>query len=600
MRFRSGLIALLLLSAACGQNFAESFQTTQAIGPVVALPLVDLRADVNRNGVIDVDDPTEDQDEDKWDARHGAIFLANIDDDTARCPGSGSDAQLAACHDALDEIVNGGDDVLDLAPIKVVAWPTVPTGTSGSITITPAGFTRMFRKSGDEYALFDPAVTLSTNDLRNGLDLFIEGKDILRDASQWDGYVTITLIVRSPDHGQVTDTLRMRMSPVMTFHHLTPPETSYVTRVFGDPTSNTFINALKGILQATPENAPLVEIPDQDIWTQDFFETGYMSMPAPGGTQHAVRVAYRSAGVWENSSTPLRPAGRIVFTKFRGKDSAGVQAFTLNQDHNWETLNSYGNTETIPPFEHNGQKYPLGRLLRGLSASALPDPVMKRVFEAQAVQPPVYVDTSWLLVAHVDETISFLKAPNARGWVLLLNDPRLAKQMLEAEVARGNGNVRMFIGKAFYDENWNPSPAAITIQQTLQNADVMGRSAAAAVEIDAQLEILKRETGITEAEIIRVPFLHHTEYGASVAWQPGFVNGYVAGMKDFVAPDPFGPVIDGKDIFKADFEQKLSAIGYNVRWIDDWDMYHVGAGEVHCGTNAARQIPEAKWWESGR
>jgi protein-arginine deiminase len=599
MRFRSGLIALLLLSA-CGQNFAESFQPAQPLGPIVALPLVDLRADVNRNGVIDVDDPTEDANEDTWDDKHGAVFLANIDDDTGRCPGTGSDAQLAGCNDALDEVVNGGDDVLDLAPIKVVAWPTVPTGTSGSLTIAPTGFTRMFRKVGESYEVFEPSTTtLSTNDLRGGVDLFIEGKDILRDAATWDGYVTLTLTVKSPDHGQVTDTLRMRMSPVMTFHHLTPPETSYVTRVFGDPTSTTFVNALKGILQATPEKAPLVEIRDDDIWTQDFFETGYMSMPGANGTQHVVRVAFRSANVYENSSTPLRPAGRIVFTRFRGRDSAGVQAFELDFRES-DTLNSYGNTETIPPFEHNGQKYPLGRMLRGEVPSFRLDPVMKRVFEAQGVQPPVYVDTSWLLVAHVDETISFLKAPNARGWVLLLNDPRIAKQMLEAEVARGNGNVRMFIGKAFYDENWNPSPAARTISQVLADTNVMSTSARAAAEIDAQLEILKRETGITEAEIIRVPFLHHTEFGAAVAWQPGFVNGYVAGLSDFIAPDPFGPVIDGKDIFKADFESKLTAIGYNVRWIDDWDLYHVGAGEVHCGTNAARKIPEAKWWESGR
>jgi protein-arginine deiminase len=172
--------------------------------------------------------------------------------------------------------------------------------------------------------------------------------------------------------------------------------------------------------------------------------------------------------------------------------------------------------------------------------------------------------------------------------------------MLQAEVDRGNGGVQMFIGKNWYDQNFRASPAVTTIAQLLQNTDVMSRSASAAAEVDAQLEILKRETGLTEAEIIRVPFLHHTEYGAAIAHQPGFVNGFVAGLSDFVAPDPFGPVIGGKDIFKKDFEEKLTAIGYNVRWIDDWDLYHVNMGEVHCGTNAARKIPETKWWEGGR
>jgi protein-arginine deiminase len=78
------------------------------------------------------------------------------------------------------------------------------------------------------------------------------------------------------------------------------------------------------------------------------------------------------------------------------------------------------------------------------------------------------------------------------------------------------------------------------------------------------------------------------------------VNGFVVGDRDFIAPDPFGPIIGGQDMFKKDFETKLSGIGYTVRWIDDWDLYHVNLGEVHCATNAARKIPEAKWWEGGR
>ena len=40
--------------------------------------------------------------------------------------------------------------------------------------------------------------------------------------------------------------------------------------------------------------------------------------------------------------------------------------------------------------------------------------------------------------------------------------------------------------------------------------------------------------------------------------------------------------------------------GSTVDWIEDWDEYHLGIGEVHCGTNATRKIPEARWWESGR
>jgi protein-arginine deiminase len=37
--------------------------------------VIDLRGDVNRNGTVDLSDPTEDQGEDTWDSTHGALFL---------------------------------------------------------------------------------------------------------------------------------------------------------------------------------------------------------------------------------------------------------------------------------------------------------------------------------------------------------------------------------------------------------------------------------------------------------------------------------------------------------------------------------------------
>ena len=159
----------------------------------------------------------------------------------------------------------------------------------------------------------------------------------------------------------------------------------------------------------------------------------------------------------------LRAAGKVVFTQFRGKDSAGLQAFTTAQQRDSSSLNSYGNTETIPPFTNGGVSYPLGRLLRGNIPSFAPDPVLSKMMESQVVQPHVYVDTSWLVVGHVDETISFLKAPNPRGWVLLINDPTMAKQMLEAQVAAGNGNVQMHVGKRWVNyQTGQYYPAAIT------------------------------------------------------------------------------------------------------------------------------------------
>ncbi len=563
---------------------------------------VDLRADVNRDGVVDLDGMADDLDEDTWNASHGAVFLANIDDDLRSCPSSAaSDVQLAACNDAADDIVNGDDDLLDMATLKIAPWAAAPATTTAKLTSEPSGHVRMFKLVQGNWVLLDDASgAVSVDELKAGLELRLEGKDIVRDTAVWDGYVNLKLEVVSGDQ-TLSDTVRMRVAPVMLFHHMTAPETSYVTRVPRDPTSTAFVTALRGAINLSPEKAPLVEISDNDIWAEDFFETGYMTMPAANGQQHVIRAAYRSAGIERNGNFPLRAAGQIVFKQFRGKDTAGLQAFTLSQQQDSSSLNSYGNTETIPPFSNGGVNYPLGRLLRGSIPSFAPDPVLSKVMESQLVQPHVYLDTSWLTVGHIDETISFLKAPTPRGWVLLINDPTLAKQMLQDQVMAGNGAVQMHVGKDWYNYNTGqPYPAAISITQVLANTDVMGRSATAAANIAGQLEALKRETGLTDAEIIRVPFLHYTEYATSIAYQPGFVNGFVIGESDFVAPNPFGPQINGVDIFKKDFEDKLTAIGYHVRWVDDWDLYHVNMGEVHCGTNAARKIPAAKWWEGGR
>ena len=91
-----------------------------------------------------------------------------------------------------------------------------------------------------------------------------------------------------------------------------------------------------------------------------------------------------------------------------------------------------------------------------------------------------------------------------------------------------------------------------------------------------------------------------SDEGISVAYQPGTVNGISVSPTVFGSPDPHGPVINGKDLFKANLEETLSAYGISVVWVEDWDLYHVLLGEVHCGSNASRAIPDVAWWGTGR
>jgi protein-arginine deiminase len=135
------------------------------------------------------------------------------------------------------------------------------------------------------------------------------------------------------------------------------------------------------------------------------------------------------------------------------------------------------------------------------------------------------------------------------------------------------------------------------VDEVLADPDIMADSASAALLIEAQLAVLRSETGLTDAEVVRVPFLHHPIDGVSTAYQPGTVNGLLIDPHTWAAPDPHGPIVDGKDLFKVQLEQTLGAVGLAVRWVENWNLYHRDAGEVHCGTNVSRELANAAWWE---
>jgi protein-arginine deiminase len=95
--------------------------------------------------------------------------------------------------------------------------------------------------------------------------------------------------------------------------------------------------------------------------------------------------------------------------------------------------------------------------------------------------------------------------------------------------------------------------------------------------------------------------MHRLTSSKSVAYLPGTVNGIAISDKVFFAPEPHGPVIAGKDIFKAAFEASMTTWGITVYWVEDWDLFHALDGEIHCATNADRVVgPGETWWTSGK
>lgn len=564
---------------------------------------VDLRVDTNRDGTVDLMGDSDETGEDTWGPAAGAIFLANIDDDEAACETQGlTDIELPNCHDAADSVINGAADAKDLAPMWVKAWPGAPEGATASLSVSANAlpyvriFHRVAKGNPIGFVEVNPGDSFSAADLRAGIELAVEGRDIVRDADVWDGFVNITLTVSNGGQSVGTDTVRMRVAPMLSYHHLQRAETIYAAR-FNYPSSIQFRAGLDAAIEASWTPNALVNIDYSDQWAQDYFETAYMSMPTPDG-QHVIRVNVRSANVNSaNAENPvLRFAGRVVFD-MRGPDTAAVQQFDVSHAQQYgymDSLNSFGNLETIPPYSYNGKDYPHGRLFRGSTSEFFCDPSFLKMWEDQGMQEPVYVDTAWLLVGHVDETITFVPMNNERGWTIAANDAALAKSMLEQAVEDGHGETKLFVGKEWSDG----TSAERTINDLLSDTAVLNESAKAVEDVGAQLEILKEATGITDDEIIWIPFLHESTSGYSVAHQPGTVNGVWLDETNFASPDPHGPVIDGEDIFKKQLTDEFAKYGITVHYVEDWDLYHRLLGEVHCGSNATREIPATGWWEA--
>ncbi|MGW5616435.1 protein-arginine deiminase domain-containing protein [Streptomyces sp. NPDC003877] len=637
--------SVVLAIAAAGSVLAGPAGPAYAAG---AGGRADLRADVNRDGRVDVTGGSDKNGEDGWSVGRGAVYLPNIDDDAKRCPVTGpggrplTDAQLAACHDGSDTKVNGTQDAADLARVRSVPLPGLPADATGTLKLTTGGdHAHLFLKRAGTWVLVTPKTRLSAAELRAGAEFGVEATDVVRDRAKWDGRAVVRLTVTAGGKS-TADAVTLRVAPLLTHHHLQNTQQVMVTEVQGEgPYSRLqqkFVAELAKEVRTAGITTPLVTFTKYaDPWAQDFVEPAYVSMTGPGGQRHVMRVMLRSA-------QPDRDAGRELFEKVRGRDIGVVQVTDRAEPDDW-SLNSMGNLETIPPYAHGGRSYPAGRIIMGerKDSGARPSKVMRTLLASQGMQDPLLLDTSWLGVGHVDEFVQFLPADTPRGWRIGVADPQAGLRLLRDAQRDGHGRTRMFSVPGRSD---SPAPKE-TIDQALASRHLVADNEMAARRIAANLEVLKRETGVTDEEVVRVPALYTrdseaftaegrelpvprlTRMGAgsdlvdslgdfgqqkwlaenpagaraaapatvtTSAYVPGAVNGVLLTRDRYLAPRQWGPVIGGKDVFTEAVTAAYRRVGMKVSYIDDWYTYHLGMGEVHCGTNTLRDATAA-WWQ---
>jgi len=108
-----------------------------------------------------------------------------------------------------------------------------------------------------------------------------------------------------------------------------------------------------------------------------------------------------------------------------------------------------------------------------LFEARIAQPIFRNFLEAQAVQPILTFDTSWLHVGHVDEVAIFVPSNAAKGFKLLMSSTQLATDILTAAESSGLPVTKMFRGKKrlliLPGEHFSEVPAQITVHDFLSD-----------------------------------------------------------------------------------------------------------------------------------
>ncbi len=317
-----------------------------------------------------------------------------------------------------------------------------------------------------------------------------------------------------------------------------------------------------------------------DVWVQDEFEFGYRR--SEGNEGELILDSIRSqAGRYLDSfpEEQLQQPDVAVGTWGNGTPNS---------------LDSFGNLETSPPVTVDGVEYPLGRIYYGGDDALHPSVALTSFLQAQQVQAPVRPDSSWLCVGHVDEFFTFVPdSSSPKGFTLLVTDVDLAWDLLDsmdpttAIPKYSSAHGVSTIGDLVNDQ------ALRDLNEDIQQD-----------EIERVILDLKAEFGLDDGDITRVPGIWEENSWCrnyALALIPGLVNLAVfteaTGDHKLLIADPF--LRDSGEDQSTDpyiaLWDSLMPPGTESFYLDNWDVYHEGWGEVHCGTNIHREVG-ADWW----
>lgn len=575
-----------------------------SVEPCPPEPEYHMHVDADRDGTVD-DDRTGISTWEWGVGKKGAIILCNNDDEDS-----------AKKCDNEDAKINNAPDPDDIAPLvirRVAGKPVAPATWRGFLEVSAADaqHIRIF----ESRAAGAPEILGPTKGLQYALpDLNFSEKEFGMEAVNYpnrtfSGEITITFRIDKAGTGTQTETAVVRAAPWVVFNHFDQTKKVYVVDA-GD--NATFRGKLNTEVSAAGVPAPEVAT-SGDRWMQDALEVGFSTLPKtkpkPDWNLPVVLRTANDRGVMWGGDIDKYPKDKLL--------SPGYGFTQALPPTIGSSLDSFGNLECSPPFTHKGtgKEYKFGRIVYGMDGL---DPLrdmrveVREFLHAQLVQEPFSIDTGWLIVGHVDEVISFCPMKNApKKFKVLLASPARAVKILTDLKSSGRGSARLFQGIDFgpsFGGTFNAASLAAdfplrTVNAILGNAAFMAVQTTVQGHIDGIQATLKTEMGLEDSDFISLPVLFKEDSGRHVAYTPGVVNMLVLTKADKTIraciPKPFGPIVGGVCKFEEDVRNKLgpaATTGVDLKFIDDFRTYHVGSGEIHCGTNSKREPPTDRWW----
>lgn len=609
----------------------------------------DIRADSNRDGVVDITGETDLVAKSAGDdsMAMGALFLPSIGDTPSRCHSVDQNGlpltgrEMGHCHDA------SGDELYApeyLASIKVLPIANASNAATANITVKPDQHqhrVRLFLNEGGDWRFINRHYVFNASQIRSGLSLGIDSRELVTDLAIWDGAIRVCFNVQDGNDSASDETI-LQLAPVLLHHHLQSAET-WVAGAPNDisPALVPWIEELDQVRQDiglendllllngtsngffVAQNGESAYTVFTDYGIQDFLEPAFSSIPGPNGTTTSIRIMLRSP-------QPFRHTGRLIFERLRGKGTGGYEP---EGGLGHEEINSYGNIETLPPYTSatSGKYFPAGRTIFGTVYDKRP--IIETFLRAQRMQDPISIDMSWTAYGHVDEAVTFIPYNNSRGWTIAVPDVDRGLDVLRDADRQGFGSVKAFskseVSVADIDND-------ITIEQLLDltgndpnsdsssssnSSDLLETQAYARRFINASTATIQSEVGIPDSEVVRVPALFAALTGNEpdlhyylrpdglqplisppppgkkqlVALYPNAVNGVVFGA-DFVVAKSWGPVVNGTDIFQEAVRSAYEdEAGLRTHFVNTIETIHTYGGEVHCATNVFRDATE-RWW----